>query len=89
MIKSRVLKTGDGSHKYNKLAAKDAENPSDNNNNNNNNLLARDTEHFWGFGKFLSIFCLIHFNSCFLITGDKEMTEEDLKNVLILNREFD
>lgn len=48
MIKSRVLKTGDGSHKYNKISEKDPECPSDN----NNNGLERDTEHFWGFGKF-------------------------------------
>ena len=47
MIKSRVLKTGDGSHMYNKLSEKDAECPSDN----NNNGFERDTEHFWGFGK--------------------------------------
>lgn len=47
MIKSRVLKTGDGSHRYNKIIEKDAECPPDN----NNNALDRDTEHFWGFGK--------------------------------------
>lgn len=52
MIKSRVLKTGDGSHKYSKLAEKDAENPPDN----NNNEPSRDTEHFWGFGKFFFLF---------------------------------
>lgn len=44
MIKNRVLRTGDGSHKFSKL--KDAEAPP-----NNNNTGERDTEHFWGWGK--------------------------------------
>jgi len=63
MIKNRVLRTGDGSHKFSKL--KDAEAPA-----NNNNTGERDTEHFWGW-------------------GDKSMTEEDLKNVEILHKQFD
>lgn len=49
MIKARVLRTGDGSHEYSKIAQKDAESavPMEN----NNNEFVRDTEHFWGFGK--------------------------------------
>lgn len=87
MIKSRVLKTGDGSHMYNKLNEKDAECPSDN----NNNGFERDTEHFWGFGKIYLMF-FVKFVKLFIflnLTGDKEMTEEDMKNVLVLNREVD
>jgi stearoyl-CoA desaturase (delta-9 desaturase) len=69
MIRNRVLRTGDGTHKYSKM--QDAENPINNNNNNNNSShLERDTEHFWGF-------------------GDKDMTPEDIKNVIILNRQLD
>lgn len=51
MIKSRVLRTGDGSHEYAKLAQKDAEAVVVLETNNNNNEFIRDTEHFWGFGK--------------------------------------
>lgn len=46
MVKKRVLRTGDGSHKYAKLQPQDMEAPSDNNNGDE-----RDTEHFWGWGK--------------------------------------
>lgn len=45
MVKKRVLRTGDGSHKYAKLEAKDVEGRID-----NNNIDERDTEHFWGWG---------------------------------------
>lgn len=48
MIKSRVLRTGDGSHKYSKLASTDAEIAANDNNNITNE---RDTEHFWGWGR--------------------------------------
>lgn len=44
MLKNRVLRTGDGSHKLSKL--KDAEAPVQ-----NNNTGERDVEHFWGWGK--------------------------------------
>jgi stearoyl-CoA desaturase (Delta-9 desaturase) len=63
MIRKRVLRTGDGSHKYTKL--QDAELID-----NNNRTEDRDTEHFWGW-------------------GDNEMTEDDMKNVEILNRVLD
>ena len=53
MIKSRVLRTGDGSHPYAKVAAKDAEAAQTET---NNNEVDRDTEHFWGFGKNFIIF---------------------------------
>ncbi|CRL07879.1 CLUMA_CG020908, isoform A [Clunio marinus] len=65
MVKKRVLRTGDGSHKYAKIAQEDIEATEDNNNTN-----VRDTEHFWGW-------------------GDKEMTEDDLKNVEILHKVLD
>lgn len=65
MVKQRLLRTGDGSHKYAQISTKDVESRLD-----NNNFDARDTEHFWGW-------------------GDNEMTEEDLKNVEILHKQFD
>lgn len=43
MVRKRVLRTGDGSHKYSKL--QDAEILD-----NNNDVEERDTEHFWGWG---------------------------------------
>jgi hypothetical protein len=49
-----VLRTGDGSHEYSKLALKDAEAAVVLENNNNNEFV-RDTEHFWGFGKSLTL----------------------------------
>jgi stearoyl-CoA desaturase (Delta-9 desaturase) len=45
VVRQRVLRTGDGSHKYSKIAADDAESRLDNNNANE-----RDIEHFWGWG---------------------------------------
>lgn len=43
IIKSRILRTGDGSHSYSKTW--------DNaNSNNNHDDGSRDTDHFWGFG---------------------------------------
>lgn len=47
MVKSRALRTGDGSHKYSKLQQEDTESRID-----NNNVNERDTEHFWGWGMF-------------------------------------
>lgn len=63
MIRAKVLRSGDGTHKFSKES--DTENIPD-----NNNDVARDTEHFWGY-------------------GDKEMTEEDYKNIEILHKQFD
>lgn len=54
MIKSRVLRTGDGSHKYSKLASTDVEMAANDNNNITNE---RDTEHFWGWGRLKIYFC--------------------------------
>lgn len=65
VIRQRVLRTGDGTHKFSKLD-KDVEGD----NNNHPAAIERDTEHFWGW-------------------GDKEMTEEDMKNVEILRKQFD
>lgn len=48
MIRERVLRTGDGSHKYSKLDQNDVEAKLEN----NNNQSERDTEHFWGWGEF-------------------------------------
>lgn len=45
MIRARVLRTGDGSHKYSKMAKDDAENPLDN----NNITSKRDHDMFWGW----------------------------------------
>jgi hypothetical protein len=64
MIRARVLRTGDGSHKYSKQAENDAENPLDNNN------FDCTMDHLWGF-------------------GDKAMTETDMKNIVIHNRQVD
>lgn len=49
MIRQRVLRTGDGTHKYNKMNkdAEGVEGALD-----NNNTPERDVEHFWGWGKF-------------------------------------
>lgn len=87
MIKKRVLRTGDGTHKYSKLASEDAEQ-----NCNNNNVNERDTEHFWGWGKHRRCVHAPAVNNDRLSltsTGDKEMTAEDMKNVEILHKEFD
>lgn len=67
VIKARVLRTGDGSHKYSKLA-KDPENPLDNNNYAGSPLTADNV--CWGY-------------------GDEAMTDDDMKNIVILNREVD
>lgn len=49
MIKSRVLRTGDGSHKYSKMAKDDPECAAD-----NNNLPAKkDHDMFWGWVSYL------------------------------------
>lgn len=48
MIRQRILRTGDGTHKYSKKN-KDAEVAETAINNNNEPV--RDTEHFWGWGK--------------------------------------
>lgn len=85
MIKNRVLRTGDGSHKYSKMQQTDVEARVD-----NNNFSERDTEHFWGWGK--SCQASRHSRSLTfpsLLSGDKEMTEDDMKNVEILHKEFD
>lgn len=51
MIKERILRTGDGTHKYSKIEAKNADIEATLENNNNNSNPERDTEHFWGWGK--------------------------------------
>jgi stearoyl-CoA desaturase (Delta-9 desaturase) len=45
LIKSRILRTGDGSHVYS-----DGNKKRNDDNNNNENESVRDVEHFWGFG---------------------------------------
>lgn len=83
MLKNRVLRTGDGSHKLSKQ--KDIEAPAD-----NNNTGERDTEHFWGWGKeVFSFVSLLVSNAFSFPAGDKSMTEDDLKNVEILHKQFD
>lgn len=86
MVRNRVLRTGDGSHKYNKLAAEDPEFACE-----NNNGVVRDTEHFWGWGEMTLSSLLIQLlnNLLLLSSGDKAMTEDDLKNVEILHKELD
>lgn len=64
MIRQRVLRTGDGTHKYNKVD-KDAEMVEaaiD-----NNNTPVRDTEHFWGWGKFTTEIKIQIYSQSFLI----------------------
>lgn len=90
MIKSRVLRTGDGSHEYAKLAQKDAEAAIPIESHNNNNEPLRDTEHFWGFGKRKTFkYLILVILKLSIFSGDKEMTEEDMKNVVILKRALD
>lgn len=85
MIRKRVLRTGDGSHKYSKLAETDPEFAYENNNND-----SRDTEHFWGWGELASENFWKFWNLTeVFIAGDKSMTEEDLKNVEILHKVLD
>ena len=56
MIRKRVLRTGDGTHRYSKAqTAKELLEAYDQNNNNNNEdpfglstKVPRDVEHFWG-----------------------------------------
>ena len=56
MIRKRVLRTGDGTHRYSKAqTAKELLEAYDQNNNNNNedsfglsSKVSRDVEHFWG-----------------------------------------
>jgi stearoyl-CoA desaturase (Delta-9 desaturase) len=45
IIKGRVLRTGDGTHKYSKGSHKQEDN-----NNEDQDGDSRDVEHFWGFG---------------------------------------
>jgi hypothetical protein len=54
MIRERIMRTGDGTHKFNKVAKSDVEAKLEN----NNNKVERDTEHFWGWGKLLLSFNL-------------------------------
>lgn len=85
MVKKRVLRTGDGTHKYAKIKPNE-EAPTDNNNDGE-----RDTEHFWGWGKLQKFIFDSFITNIFFpySTGDKEMTEEDMKNVEILHKVLD
>jgi len=66
MVRKRVLRTGDGNHRF---AKENALEPASVDNNNSGEEI-RDTEHFWGW-------------------GDKEMNDDDMKNVEILHKTFD
>jgi len=49
MIRARVLRSGDGSHKYSKLAKDDAEKALDN----NNLTIKKDHDWFWGWVRMI------------------------------------
>lgn len=49
MIRARVLRSGDGSHKYSKLAKDDAEKALDN----NNLTTKKDHDWFWGWVRMI------------------------------------
>lgn len=70
IIRSRALRTGDGTHEYSIEAAEKKKNEELNNNLPNGkkaDILDELNENFWGF-------------------GDKDMTSEDMKNVKIINK---
>lgn len=47
IVKDRIARTGDGSHKH----SKELELTNNNNNNKNEDDDGRDIDHFWGWGK--------------------------------------
>lgn len=80
MIRKRVMRTGDGSHRYAKAALYEAKGDKES---------EKDVRHYWGFGeKFLMrkkgwLFTNI------LYKGDDDMLDEDKKNIKILHKKED
>lgn len=74
MIRKRVLRTGDGSHRYsNESSAKTSKELLDIYKNNENCVQkseeARDVEHYWGY-------------------GDEDMHEEDIQDIKVLHPKY-
>lgn len=86
MIRKRVLRTGDGSHRYSdeELSAKTAKELLDTFNNNNNNEAEEHVDTLWGWGKFplepaKNNLMLIH---DIPKSGDDDMDPEEVQDVL-------
>lgn len=79
MIRKRVLRTGDGSHRY----VQGSESKTD-------ASPMRDVDHFWGFGKFLLLTWvhLIHVDPA-LMTFNPELSEVSIINfITFLDKDF-
>lgn len=84
IIEKRILRTGDGTHRYSK-AHKIFDDRFDNNNHQSN---AIDSTAIWGWGKYSNMLKAGLIILLFLFKGDCEMTEDDAKSVKILNKQF-
>lgn len=88
MIRRRVLRTGDGSHRYSKKAQ------DFNNNSNkedfNDKIWAHEENEFpdtyWGFGEYLIPFFFFEAFNLNNILGDSDIPKEEIKDIKILNK---
>jgi hypothetical protein len=72
-IRKRVLRTGDGSHRYSeKLDINGNQNP------------PRDVDHFWGYGTLSTFNFHQNIFKCIEISDDKDLLAEDKKGINIL-----
>jgi hypothetical protein len=90
MIRKRVLRTGDGTHRYanEKADAKTARELLDTFNNNANGNNDEHVDTLWGWGKRSS--CLINVRTILssYFAGDDDMDADEKKDVKILHPKF-
>lgn len=92
MIRKRVLRTGDGSHRYasSEAKAKTARELVDAYNNNTSAHQEED-EHvdtLWGWGELCFLIIIEHFDMKFKFSGDDDMDAEEKKDVKVLHPKF-
>lgn len=80
MIRKRVFRTGDGSHRYAKAALNEA---------NQNKESEKDVRHYWGFGKLIFLVKWRQILIYHVHVGDDDMLEEEKKNIKTLHRKED
>lgn len=77
-IRKRVLRTGDGTHRYSEKLDVNA-----------NVTAPRDVDHFWGYGEMKLFLFVMHVHKFLFATDDKDLLDEDKDGINVLHPKYD
>lgn len=80
MIRKRVMRTGDGSHRYAKADLTEIK---------LNKESEKDVRHYWGFGETMKHFHQKIKKINIFFTGDDDMLDDEMKNIKTLHKKED